>query len=151
MPGAPRTSIPVARRTPATAASERGMVGTIFDVGANCGAVARAHRGAFLIDAGAYFKAFVDAAERAERSIIVLAWDFDSQTPLCFDEGQTCTARMGDFLNTLVRRGRRVHVTVLAWDYPMLYASDRELPPIYGLGWKPHRRVHFRFDNTHPF
>ena len=21
---------------------------------------------------------------------------------------------------------------------------------IYGLGWKPHRRVHFRYDNTHP-
>jgi hypothetical protein len=33
----------------------------------------------------------------------------------------------------------------------MLYATNRELPPIYGLKWKPHRRVHFRYDNTHPF
>ena len=126
-------------------------VGTIFEVGANCCAVAHADRVAFLVDAEAYFKAFVDAAERAERSIIVLAWDFDSQTSLCFDDDNTCTKRVGDFLNALARRRRRLHVNVLDWDYPMVYATDRELPPIYGLGWKPHRRVHFRFDNTHPF
>lgn len=55
---------------------------TIFRVGENCRAVARAHRVAFLVDAEAYFNAFAEAAERAERLIIVLAWDFDSQTPL---------------------------------------------------------------------
>jgi phospholipase D1/2 len=124
---------------------------TIFEVGQNCCAVSRAHRVAFLVDAEAYFNAFVEAAERAERSIIVLAWDFDSQTSLSFDEGNTCTKRLGDFLNDLARRRKRLHVHVLDWDYPMLYATDRELPPIYGLGWKPHRRVHFRYDNTHPF
>ena len=149
MASAPASSIPAARqaapRAPARAA------GTIFEIGVNCCAVAHADRVAFLVDADAYFQAFVEAAERAERSIIVLAWDFDSQTALCFDEGNTCTKRMGDFLNALVKRRKRLHVNVLDWDYPMLYATDRELPPIYGLGWKPHRRVHFRFDNTHPF
>jgi len=124
---------------------------TIFQVGENCRAVARAHRVAFLVDAEAYFNAFAEAAERAERSIIVLAWDFDSQTPLCFDEAHRCTRRLGEFLNDLARRRKRLHVHVLDWDYPMLYATDREFPPIYGLKWKPHRRVHFRYDNTHPF
>ena len=125
--------------------------GSIFAVGENCCAVARADRVAFLVDAEDYFRAFVDAAERAERSVIVLAWDFDSATVLCFDERHACTRRLGDFLNGLARRRKRLHVNVLDWDYPMLYATDRELPPIYGLGWRPHRRVHFRFDNTHPF
>jgi phospholipase D1/2 len=147
MPGALQASTAVAPQPPPAART----AGTIFAVGANCCAVASANRVAFLVDAEDYFEAFVDAAERAERSIIVLAWDFDSQTALCFDDGNTCTKRMGDFLNALVRRRKRLHVNVLDWDYPMLYASDRELPPIYGLGWKPHRRVHFRFDNGHPF
>ena len=151
MSGAPQASMAAARQQPAARAATGGAAETIFEVGANCCAVARAHRVAFLIDAEAYFKAFVDAAERAERSIIVLAWDFDSQTPLCFDDGNTCNQRLGDFLNALVRRRKGLHVNVLDWDYPMLYATDRELPPIYGLGWKPHRRIHFRFDNTHPF
>src|SRR6185295_12953650 len=32
----------------------------------------------------------------------------------------------------------------------MIYGTDREFPPIYGLGWTPARRVHLRYDNTHP-
>jgi phosphatidylserine/phosphatidylglycerophosphate/cardiolipin synthase-like enzyme/uncharacterized membrane protein YdjX (TVP38/TMEM64 family) len=124
---------------------------SLFVPGENCCAVAHADRVAFLVDAEAYFRAFVEAAERAERSIIVLAWDFDSQTTLCFDDRDACTHRLGDFLNALCRRRKGLHVNVLDWDYPMLYASDRELPPIYGFGWKRDRRVHFRFDNTHPF
>ena len=154
MSGAPAPSIAADQGQMPKPAGKQGEVRgaeTIFEIGANCCAVSRAHRVAFLVDADAYFRAFVDAAERAERSIIVLAWDFDSQTPLCFDEGNRCTRRLGDFLNDLVRRRKRLHVNILDWDYPMLYATDRELPPIYGLGWKPHRRVHFRFDNTHPF
>jgi phospholipase D1/2 len=33
----------------------------------------------------------------------------------------------------------------------VLFARDRELPPFYGLGgWTPARRVHLRYDDTHP-
>lgn len=44
----------------------------------------------------------------------------------------------------------RLCVRVLIWDYPMIFNTERELPPIYGLSWKPHRRVRVRYDNTHP-
>lgn len=44
----------------------------------------------------------------------------------------------------------RLCVRVLIWDYPMIFDTERELPPIYGLSWKPHRRVRVRYDNTHP-
>ena len=57
---------------------------------------------------------------------------------------------LDDFLNYLVRRRRGLHIHVLNWDYPMLFSGSRELRPIYGLGWTPHRRVHLRYDNTHP-
>ena len=32
----------------------------------------------------------------------------------------------------------------------MIFGADREFLPLYGLTWKRHRRVHFRFDDTHP-
>ncbi|HSD44659.1 MAG TPA: VTT domain-containing protein [Burkholderiales bacterium] len=112
--------------------------------------MASADRVAFIVDAADYFKAFVDAAERAERSVVILAWDFDSRTGLCFDDNGACRETLGDFLNRLARRRRELEIHVLDWDYPMIFGHDREFPPLYGLAWKPHRRVHFRYDDSHP-
>jgi phosphatidylserine/phosphatidylglycerophosphate/cardiolipin synthase-like enzyme/uncharacterized membrane protein YdjX (TVP38/TMEM64 family) len=123
---------------------------SLFRAGDNCCAVVRADRAAVLVDAADYFAAFMRAAERAQRSIIVLAWDFDSRTPLGFDDRNECCTGLGDFLNGLARRRRRLRIHVLDWDYPMIFGHDRELPPLYGLGWKPHRRVDFQFDDSHP-
>ena len=119
--------------------------------GRNCCAVARAERVALLVDADAYFRAFYQAALRARRSITILAWDFNSRTQLHFDpvpEGAP-PALVGEFLNHLARR-RGLHVNVLNWDYPMVFGTDREFPPLYGFGWRPSRRVHLRYDDTHP-
>ena len=120
--------------------------------GYNCCAVARAERVALVVDAEEYFKAFYQAALRARRSITILGWDFNSRTRLHFDpvpEGAP-PALLGDFLNYLVRRRHRLHINVLNWDYPMVFGADREFPPLYGFGWKPARRVHLRYDDTHP-
>jgi phospholipase D1/2 len=123
---------------------------TLFRKGVNCCAIARSHRVAVLVDGDAYFSAFVRAAERAQRSILILGWDFNSRTRLNCDERPDGPGEMGDFLKALVQRTRRLYVRVLDWDYPMLFAHERELPPLYGFGWKPPRRVHFRYDGTHP-
>jgi phospholipase D1/2 len=119
----------------------------LFKPGENCCSVARAGRVALLVDADAYFQAFRRAAERAQRSILILAWDFNSRT-LLKPGDERLTA--GDFLNTLAARRRGLHIRILDWDFPLLFATDREFPPIFGLGWKPHRRVQFRYDATHP-
>ena len=124
----------------------------LLRLGHNCCAVARAERVALLVDTEDYFKAFYQAALRARRSIIILGWDFNSQTRLHFDpvpEGAP-PALLGELLNHLVRRHRGLHVNVLDWSYPMVFGTDRELPPAYGLGWKPARRVRLRYDDTHP-
>jgi phosphatidylserine/phosphatidylglycerophosphate/cardiolipin synthase-like enzyme/uncharacterized membrane protein YdjX (TVP38/TMEM64 family) len=118
--------------------------------GENCCAVARAGRVALVVDAKAYFEAFVHAAERAERAIVILAWDFDSRTPLLFGADDGSPTTMGDFLNRLARRRRRLRIHILDWDYPVIFGAEREFAPLYGLSWKRHRRVHFRFDDTHP-
>ena len=111
--------------------------------------MARARRVSFVVDADGYFRLFRRAAERAERSILILAWDFDSRTVLEQEEGKPPVI-LGDFLNDLARRKRHLEVKILDWDYPMVFGTDREIPPTLGLAWKPHRRIDFRFDDTHP-
>lgn len=125
---------------------------SLFQIGRNCGALAHADRVALLVDGEAYYRAFARAAERATRSIIILAWDFNSNARLHFDREtwHGPPARLGEFLNWLVRRRRGLDVRVLDWDYPMVFGTDREFPPLYGLGWTPHHRVHVAYDNTHP-
>jgi hypothetical protein len=42
--------------------------------------------------------------------------------------------QLGDFLNYLVKRRRRLVVRVLCWDFPVIYGLKRELPMTFALG-----------------
>ena len=126
------------------------MTDSLFRPGENCCATAKAGRATMLVDGLNYFDAFVRAAERAERSILILAWDFDSRMVLRYGEDGKPRETLGEFLNSLCRKNPRLHIDILDWDFPMVYGADREYSPIFGLDWKPHRHIRFRFDDTHP-
>src|SRR5687768_8389812 len=123
---------------------------TLFRAGENVCAAVRAKRVAFLIDGEQYFDAFIRAAERAERQITILAWDFDSRMVLRYKEDGTPDVTLGPFLNGLCERNRKLRIRILDWDFPMVFGTDREYSPIFGLNWEPHRHITFRFDDTHP-
>ena len=129
---------------------EHAHQSSIFDAGRNCWRIEHADRAAFLIDADAYFKAFVAAARQARRSILILGWDFHSRTRLLCEADGGEELELGHFLNDLARRRRALHIHILDWDYPMIFGLDREWASLHSLGWKPHHRVHFQHDNTHP-
>jgi phospholipase D1/2 len=137
--------------TPAQGAPDMVVPGSLFQPGRNCLKLARARRAALLVDGDAYFSTFMKAAERAQRSIVIVGWDFDSRTRLTWDKSvRGMPVILGDFLNFLARRRRGLHIHILDWDFPMVFGMDREFPPLYGTGWKQHRRVEMRYDNTHP-
>lgn len=117
--------------------------------GHSCWRQERAERAAFLVDGQAYFDAFAAAAERAEHSIIVLAWDFHGGVCLRADDRGCLTTRLDEFLNGLVSRRRNLEVCVLDWDYPALYATERQFLPTYRFDWWTHRRFHFHLDSNH--
>src|SRR5262245_16590532 len=131
--------------------SARGTA-SIFEEGRNCYRSVRAQRAALIVDGSDYFKAFMQAAERATRSIVILGWDFDTRTRLTCDPVPSgAPDTLGEFLNYLVRRKRRLRIHILNWDYPMVFGTDREFPPpLWSFSWKPRRRVYLRYDNTHP-
>ncbi len=54
----------------------------LLAVGRNCWRIEHASRAGFVVDADAYFKAFVEAARHARRSILITGWDFHSRTRL---------------------------------------------------------------------
>jgi phospholipase D1/2 len=123
---------------------------SLFQPGRNCWRVEPARRAAFIVDGDNYFRAFVEAARKAKRSILISGWDFHSRTRLLCRDPDDCNLELGEFLNDLAQHNRHLHIHVLIWDYPMIFGLDREWPPFYGIGWQPQRRVHFRYDNTHP-
>ncbi|MEO5701420.1 MAG: VTT domain-containing protein [Casimicrobiaceae bacterium] len=130
---------------------QRVQSGALFDPERNCKVVAHAARVAMLVDAEDYFSAFMQAAQAARESIIIIGWDFDSRTQLAWDtDAASPHTQLGDFLNALVKARRSLEVHILDWDYPLVFGTDRETRPLYGMGWKPRRRVHLSFDNTHP-
>ena len=125
------------------------MPETLFRPGKNCAEVARADRVAFIVDAENYFRVFMLAAELAERSIIMLGWDFDSRTPLAHDAAGK-PILFGEFLDALARKKRHLKVQILDWDFPAVFGTDREAAPGSRGAWKPHRRIDLRYDDTHP-
>ncbi|MEW6272865.1 MAG: VTT domain-containing protein [Thermodesulfobacteriota bacterium] len=123
----------------------------ILAPGRNCWRVERATRVAFLIDAEAYFAAFADAVERARRSVLIVGWDFNGGTQLWHGgRGSELPAQLASFLRSVLERRRSLHVNVLDWDFPMLYAMERELLPAYRFAWQMPRRFHFRLDPCCP-
>jgi phospholipase D1/2 len=121
---------------------------TLFSPGRNCYRAARAQRATLLIDADAYFRAFAQTALSAGRSIVIVGWEFHSRTRLHLNQ-DGIPDLLGEFLNFLVERTRRLEVFILAWDYPLVFAKGRERVPESG-AWRPHRRVHFRYDPGSP-
>jgi len=123
----------------------------ILEPGRNCWRVEQATRVAFLVDAEEYYRAFAEAVERARSSVMIAGWDFNGSTELWHDgRSATLPSQLAGFLEQAVARRRSLHVHVLDWDFPMLYAMERELLPAYRFGWRMPRRFHFRLDPCHP-
>jgi phospholipase D1/2 len=123
----------------------------ILKPGENCWRIEHANRVSLLVDGADYFHAFRETAKNARRSLLIIGWDIDSRFQLEREHpSDGLPTSLGNFLDSLVSRRRRLHVHVLDWDFAMIFAPDREWLPLYQMGWSTHRRVHFRLDNHHP-
>jgi phosphatidylserine/phosphatidylglycerophosphate/cardiolipin synthase-like enzyme/uncharacterized membrane protein YdjX (TVP38/TMEM64 family) len=126
-------------------------VSRIAQEGINCWRRVGADRVAFLFDAAPYYEVLASSMERARRSIFVLGWDIDSRVKLRRQPGVTPEAsELRPLLNAVVSSRPGLHVYLLAWDYALIYALERELVPLYNLGLRTHRRIHFQLDDRHP-
>jgi phospholipase D1/2 len=125
----------------------------ILQVGRNCWRVERASRAAVLIDVAAYFAALRDALRQARQTVFIVGWDLDSRTKLA---GENCSADDGwpltlrEFLIRMVEERPELTIYLLAWDFAILYALERDPFPSLKLGWQTPDQIRFRLDNVLP-
>jgi len=131
--------------------SDQKAMTQILAPGRNCWRVEHVRRAKLLIDGAAYFAALRQVMAAARKSIFVIGWDIDSRILLHPDDRDDgLPLPLGEFLDALAARCGTLEIHVLTWDFAMLYALDREFLPIYSLGWRTHRRLHFHMDDCHP-
>ena len=130
---------------------------SIYRPGENVWAQALAARGSFLIDADAFYSAFVEAALQAQKQIFIVGWDTDSRTELPLPENcppQLLNAEgkleLGFFLAALTRLRPDLRVYVLTWDFAFIYVFEREAWPSVRFSTFDSDRLRFVLDREHP-
>lgn len=123
-----------------------------LEPGRNCWRVERSPRFKCIQDGADYFRTVRTAILAARKSVFILGWDISAGVDLlpgAHDEAEP--TRFAELLDFVVRRRRELHCHVLIWDHAALYALERDPFTRLRLGWGTHRRVHFRFDDQHPY
>lgn len=91
------------------------------------------------------------AIAQARRSVWIVAWDIDSRLRLIRDDhADNLPTDLLDLIKTCLQRNRDLQVYVLTWDFSMIYALEREWPPLFNGNWRSHGRLHFHMDDAHP-
>ncbi|RKU00197.1 hypothetical protein C7H84_27435 [Burkholderia sp. Nafp2/4-1b] len=123
----------------------------LLERGRNCDTIRTADRFAMLVDGAAYFSTLRAALRRARHTVFIVGWDVDSRMHLSpADARDGLPDTLAAFLHALAAARHNLRIYVLAWDFAMIYALERDWPPVYRAAWRAHRGIRFRLDDTHP-
>ncbi|KQS54471.1 phospholipase [Brevundimonas sp. Leaf363] len=110
-----------------------------------------AHRFTPLMENAAYFDALASALHKAQRSIVILGWQFDPRTHLDVQaRAGDRHAEIGHQLRMLVKQRPDLDVRLLIWRSPLLIAASQGFYPQKALRWFKKRMVEFRLDSPGP-
>jgi phosphatidylserine/phosphatidylglycerophosphate/cardiolipin synthase-like enzyme len=112
--------------------------------------VAEAGRAAVLVDAAEYYHNLYQALMQAQRSIIIVGWDFDGRMTLCPDGGPERSRALGRLLRSLVEQRPALQVRILVWSHAVIIAHSNPKALLFGEAWQEHPRIHLRLDTRHP-
>jgi phosphatidylserine/phosphatidylglycerophosphate/cardiolipin synthase-like enzyme len=125
--------------------------GMLARPGDNCWRVETASRFAILMENDAYFEALRSAIGKAQRSIVILGWQFDPRTRLDpANIHRDHEAEIGLMLRMLVRQRPELDVRLLIWKSPLLIAASQGFYPHKAQRWFRKRVVEFRLDQGLP-
>lgn len=119
--------------------------------GGTCWRVETAGRFAMLMENEAYFDALSSAIAKAQRSIVILGWQFDPRTRLDPEtRAGDRQAEIGHQLRLLVKTRPDLDVRLLIWNSPVLIAASQGFYPHKAQRWFRKRMVEFRLDQPGP-
>lgn len=113
----------------------------------------RAGRLAILNDAAAYFAALREALLLATRQVYIIGWDIHSQTRFVGPSGQADDGypeELGAFLKALLLAKPELRINILVWNFPALYAAEREWNSATKFTAGASDRLRFCFDSSLP-
>jgi phosphatidylserine/phosphatidylglycerophosphate/cardiolipin synthase-like enzyme len=121
----------------------------IIELGRNACCEVDADDTGVLIDAADYYRAFYVSAMEATRYIVMSGWQFDSGVPLLrgADAPPDHEVRFLAFLNGLCEQKPDLQVFILAWDFHVVLAAEREWMQRIYFDWMTSPRFHFLFDD----
>jgi phosphatidylserine/phosphatidylglycerophosphate/cardiolipin synthase-like enzyme len=124
---------------------------SILAEGETCWRIRKAERATVIVDAAGFFKHARSAMLKAERSIMMVGWDFDTRIDLVPGQPKDAAPqKLGSFLNWLAERRDRLNIRILKWDIGMINSMTRGETPFYVLSWMFSKRVQLKLDGAHP-
>jgi len=96
----------------------------ILKKGHNCWRIAPAKRAAVLIDGANYYAQLDKVIRGAQKSILIIGWDFDAGVKLLPE--QPDYPKLGDLLRSLVEERPLLEVRVLVWSVAVLHSFTHD-------------------------
>jgi len=113
----------------------------------------KAGRLTILNDAAAYFAALREALLLATSQVYIIGWDIHSQTRFVGPSGRVddgFPAELGPFLKALLKVKTELRINILSWNFPPLYAAEREWNSAARFTSGASERLRFCFDASLP-
>jgi len=120
----------------------------ILREGVNCWRIAKAKRAAVLVDGADYYERLEQALRAAQKSILIVGWDFDARIKLRPQDADCPT--LGDFIRSLVEAKPQLQVRILVWSVAVLHAPGAPIPLLLGAPWEHHPHIKLKLDREHP-
>jgi phospholipase D1/2 len=116
----------------------------------NCWRIVSAERFAVIVDAERYFRELHHAMIAAERSIMMIGWDFDLRIDLDPKAKRDWPTKLGPLLKALIKRKPGLEIRLLKWDFGVVKTLGRGATPLFMFDWLTDKRITFRLDRAHP-
>ncbi|MBB4348285.1 MULTISPECIES: phospholipase D-like domain-containing protein [Rhizobiaceae] len=133
---------------------------SILKEGETCWRIAQADRLSIIIDAADFFRYAKSAMAKAQRSIYLIGWDFDTRIDLIPGNGDDrqrnrkasdeLPDQLGKFLNAIAARNENLDIRILKWDIGLINSITRGETPFYILKWMFDKRINLKLDGAHP-
>lgn len=124
---------------------------SILHEGETCWRICAADRLSVIIDAADFFLHARDAMMKAEHSIFLIGWDFDTRIDLIPGNSEDeAPEKLGKFLNWLAARRPHLDIRILKWDIGLINSITRGETPFYILRWMFSKQVRLKLDAAHP-
>ncbi len=119
--------------------------------GETCQRIETAERLRIIVDGKDYFRAVKQTMLNAQKTIMMVGWDFDTRIEFEPDE-KTLEGpnQLGDFLSWMSSEREHVELYMLKWNMGAMQSILRGMVPIALTPMRFHGNFHFKLDAHHP-